>query len=213
LIISFLLLAMAGSLAGKIILFDPLTGKDLVLNEGSKISTGGEYSARGWRALSQGDMLVVELANAQGFEGALEVDISNLDWVAANASAGTDQKIHFLNMFSNAKGDHHEEHGGTSTDALWSLRGGTETDGSSRYGNGFKFYWASKGAKRTTGNNYQEAPVSAPSGWIWDKSKTYTFRVAWSKSQNKITVSVNGTQFTQKNWAGQVEALKYVFFR
>jgi hypothetical protein len=188
---------------------DPLTSDKIVAGEVSKRSVGGEFTAKGWRALKQNDMLVIELADPKGFEGMLEVDVTELDWEKANCQPGPDTKIHFINMFSDSKGDHHARHGGKPEDALWTLRGGCGDGGSTRY-DSFKVLWASKGAKETTGSDYHEVAPKLPSGWKWDKPR-YTFQVSWSKSAGTIVVKVNNQLFLSSTWKNQITPLKYVF--
>jgi hypothetical protein len=194
------------------ILVDPLTSAVPGKGVARKIVTGGEFTAMGWRAAREGDMLIVELSQARELEGVLEIDLHGLDWRAMNAAPSVRGKIHFLNMFSNANGDHHCEDGGTSRDALWTLRGGRTDDGKApRYGDGFKALWASQGAKRCTGSDYHELDVHPPPGWSWDSAKKHSFRIMWSKSKGLWTVHVNRVKFFENAWKNQATPLKYIF--
>jgi len=76
---------------------DALTSATPVKGESAKVARGGQFSPKGWRAQANGDFLMIEIEEAFGFEGKLEVDISELDWARANTAAGRD-KIHFINM-------------------------------------------------------------------------------------------------------------------
>lgn len=192
-----------------VVITDPLTSTVTVAGEINKKSHGGEFTANGWRALNDGDYLMIELDSDAGLEGSLEVDISELDWVKHNTVTGKG-KMHFINMFSNPVADHHAEHGGTATDALWTLRCGKGDGEEARYGNNFKILWASKGAKRTPGSDYHEKVVRVPDGWQWDKP-LYSFKVSWSQKLGKIEVSVNGSNLFEGAWANQVSPLKYVY--
>lgn len=109
---------------GRFFLQDPLTSPGLVPGAANKRAYGGEFTSRGWRALKNGDFRMVELKQADGFEGVLKIDLHELDWVQANTGTNRD-KIQFLGMFSNPRAELHVEGGGTRVDALWSLRGGT----------------------------------------------------------------------------------------
>jgi len=197
----------------KLILQDPLTSGKKIEGESMKQSTKGSFTRQGWRALEQGGQLLIELEEAKGFEGALKVDVTNLDWEGANLSAGHNTKMHFINMFSNPSGDHHFEDEGTGgNDALWTLRGGAGGPGEGvRYGNNFKILYASRGAKRAAGSDYHEVTSPAPDDWVWHKDSTYTFHIVWSKHRRKWTVSVNHHLFYEEHWENQVEPLKYVF--
>jgi hypothetical protein len=204
----FLLISNSNA-QNKLLFSDPLTSDKPVDGEASKRAVGGEFTPKGWRALKQNDMLVIELSDARGLEGMLEVDITELDWAKANCQPGPDTKIHFVNMFSHPKGDHHARHGGTEVDALWTLRGGCGAGGSTRY-ESMKVLWASKGAKETNGSDYHEVAPKPPSGWKWDKER-YTFQVTWSKAAGTLVVKVNNQTFLNSTWKNQITPLKYVF--
>ncbi len=191
------------------ICFDPLTSSELTQSETPWKSKGGIFTEKGWKAVNDGDYLFIELATGTGFEGQLEVDVTELDWQKSNTTSNN-EKIHFLSMFSNPVADHHVEQGGTEKDALWSLRGGKGDNGEPRYGQNFKVLWASKGAKRTPMSDYSEKTITMPDGWKWDKP-VYTFTIRWSLKQKKIDVSVNGLQVFEGPWLNQISPLKYIY--
>ena len=86
-----------------LIFSDPLTSADPVKGEVPKRVTGGEFTSKGWKTTANRDQLMIEIADANGFDGALEIDLIDLDWVKANTSHQQD-KIAFLSMFSNPSG-------------------------------------------------------------------------------------------------------------
>jgi len=194
-----------------LLLDDPLTSPDIIEGEFSKSSIKGEFSQAGWRALDNGGMLLIQLEEGACFEGALSIDMKNLNWQEANLAVGSNKKIHFINMFSNPNGDHHFEDGGTGTDAMWTLRAGSNDNGKVRYGNSFKILWASRGAKRAPGSDYHERKAEPPTDWDWGKTTDYKIYVTWSKKQKKWTVSVNGVQFSEEKWENQLDKLKYIY--
>lgn len=195
-----------------LILYDPLIAEAPVAGEALKESVSGEFTESGWRSTDprQG-MLKIGLSGDLGIEGELTVDITDLDWVAANLAGG--DKIHFLNMFSHPLGDHHIEDGATVDDAFWTLRGGKHDDGKRpRYGNVIKLLGASRGAKRAPGSDYFESINTAmPRDWRWDQDTTYQIRVAWSAQAKRLLVWVNNTLFYDVPWKNQEEPLRYVF--
>jgi len=195
----------------RLLLSDPLTAPTPVAGELQKTSQQGEFTADGWRSLGRDGMLVIELAAAVTLEGALEVDLTGVDWPRASTASGRDTKLHFINMFSHPKGDHHVEGGGTAHDALWTLRAGASKDGQPRYGDMFKVLGSSRGAKRTPESDYHEHEVAAPAGWKWDPAARYTFRVTWSRARGTWTVAVNGQPLAEQPWKNQVSPLRYVF--
>lgn len=192
-----------------LLLSDPLTSAAKVSGEAAKAARGGEFSPRGWRALANGDFLMVELSESTGFEGALEVDLTDLDWAAANTHVSRD-KIHFLNMFSSPRADHHIEHGGTNQDALWTLRAGKAPDGSPAYGNRFAVLWASRGAKRADPSDYEESVAPMVPGWKWDQER-YKFRVEWSRQKAQLLGYINGQLVFHEPWANQVKPLQFIY--
>lgn len=209
---------------------DPLTSDKVVAGEASKKATGGEFTAKGWRATKPGDMLVIELADAQKLEGTVEVDFVGLDWVKANTTAANTTKldggkVHFLSMFSNPLGRQRCQHGGTAEDAMWMLRGGTGKEDAKqpRFGDGFLTLASAKGARGCPGSGFIEPRVRLnqsaeeetlprlPQGWKWEEKKTYTFRVTWSNQAGKWAVYLNEYQVFENEWQGQVQPLKYIF--
>lgn len=196
-----------------LLLYDPLTSDRLVDNELIKENTSGTFGIKGWSSLSPSEgMLKIALDSTSRGEGTLEVTITGLDWNAANLAAGADKKMHFINMFSNPNGDHHAEAGCTSTDALFTLRGGSDESGETpRYGNNFKMLWSSRGAKRTENNLYKEKRNDPPDNWIWHADSTYVFSVRWSRSASLLTVHVNRQELYRLVWSDQQNDLKYIF--
>lgn len=190
------------------VVFDKLNSKLTVQGELVKKSQGGSFSSVGWKAMLNGDYLMIEIDSVAGFEGVLEVKVSELDWEKMNSKGA--RKVHFLSMFSNAVADHHVEDGGTENDALWSLRAGSSDEGTPRYGQNFKILWASKGAKRSINSDYHEKIVKLPEGWKWDKD-TYIFKVSWSKKESAIRVYLNNEQVFSDSWKNQVSPLRYIY--
>lgn len=192
----------------QLVLEDSLTSP--VPGQGVRAKTGrGDYGPEGWRAARDGDFLMIELDDAQGTAGALEVTLSSLDWRAANTATGA-QKIHFLSMFSHPRADHHVEDGGTNVDALWSLRGGKAADGGPAYGGRFNILWASRGAKRSEPSDYEETTAPMAPGWTWDRDR-YRFRIEWDKHKGKITGRIDGQVVFHEPWLNQVSPLRYVY--
>ncbi len=192
-----------------LLLHDPLTSSTKVKGESLKVNRGGEYNQKGWRSQSNADYLMIEISELTGFEGALEVDLTELDWASANTHVSID-KIHFINMFSSPRADHHVEDGGTNQDALWTLRGGKAPDGSPAYGNRFAVLWSSRGAKRCDPSDYEESVAPMVSGWKWDKER-YTFRITWSKRDAQLLGYINGEMVFHEPWANQVKPLQYIY--
>lgn len=192
-----------------LLLHDPLTSPEKVKGETVKVNRGGEYSSKGWKSKSNNDYLMIEVSESTGFEGALEVDLTELDWAAANTHVSRD-KIHFINMFSSPRADHHVEDGGTNQDALWTLRGGKAPDGSAAYGNRFAVLWSSRGAKRCDPSDYEESVAPMVPGWKWDKER-YTFRITWSKRDAQLLGYINGEMVFHEPWANQVKPLQYIY--
>lgn len=199
----------AGAAEESLVLHDPLTSAELTKGAAGKKAHGGEYTARGWRALKKGDFLLIELAAPEGFEGALEIELRDLDWKQANTSLNQ-QKIQFLGMFSNPRAELHVEGGGTNRDALWSLRGGTAPDGGPAYGNRFAVLQASRGAKRAEPSDFEESVAPMVPGWKWEK-RDYTFRVTWSKRRGELCGYVDGTMMFHEPWVNQVTPLRYIY--
>lgn len=144
-------------------------------------------------------------------EGALVVWVRGGDSADLVRRVGADRKIHFLNMFSNALGDHHAEGGGTASDALWTLRLGTDDKGGERYPGGAKILWASRGAKRTPGSDYHEKRMPFPSGVAWAPDRWLEFRVEWSARRKTLTVSVDGREALTVPWPHAGDPLRHVF--
>lgn len=193
----------------QLVLHDPLTSAEVVKGAAVKKAHGGEYTARGWRALKKGDFLLIELAAPEGFEGALEIELRDLDWKDANTNLNQ-QKIQFLGMFSNPRAELHVEGGGTNRDALWSLRGGTAPDGGPAYGNRFAVLQASRGAKRAEPSDFEESVAPMVPGWKWEK-RDYTFRITWSKRRGELCGYVDGTMMFHEPWVNQVTPLRYIY--
>jgi hypothetical protein len=192
-----------------LLLHDPLTSSCIVPGEVSKTANGGKYSEIGWQAINNGDYMLIEVDERAGFEGRISIDLIDIDWNNSNTASGS-AKTHFLSMFSNPIADHHFEDGGTSADALWSLRGGMGEDGGPRYKNGFKVLWASKGAKRTEGSDYHEKVVRLPELWVWEH-KVYTFTIEWRQVAGYLKIQVNETEVFKEPWNNQISALKYLY--
>lgn len=190
---------------------DPLTSAATTAVVASRENRGGEFSAAGWRMREPRGFLRVTLPAAAPREGELEVTISGLDWAAVGRAVGADRKIHFLNLFSNANGDHHAEAGGTAEDALWTLRAGTAADGGGRYGGDLKLLWASRGAKRTPGADYHEQRLRLPAGFEWRAEGAHVFRVRWSARARQLTVSVDDYEFARVPWRHDGAPLRHVF--
>lgn len=193
----------------RLVLEDPLTSAALAKGEAAKQARGGEFTAKGWRALKDGDFLMIELAEARGFEGRLEIDLVDLDWTKANTSTNKD-KVQFLGMFSNPRAELHVEGGGTNLDALWSLRGGTAPDGGPALGNRFAVLQASRGAKRADPSDFEESLAPMVPGWKWDKPK-HTFRIVWSKTAGQLLGYVDDQLMFHEPWVNQVTPLKYIY--
>jgi hypothetical protein len=190
------------------VVIDKLKSEQTVQGEFAKKNHGGSFSSGGWKAIQNGDYLMIEIDTIAGFEGELEVKISELDWEKMNSKGA--RKVHFISMFSNPVADHHLEDGGTENDALWSLRAGSSDEGTPRYGQNFKILWASKGAKRSLNSDYHEKIVKLPEGWRWDKD-TYIFKVSWSKREKVIQVFLNNEQVFSDSWKNQVSPLRYIY--
>jgi hypothetical protein len=195
-----------------LMLHDPLVSDAPVPGESMKESVSGAFTESGWRSTDVRDgMLKIGLSGTLETEGELTIDLTDLDWIAANTAGG--DKIHFLNMFSSPLGDHHAEDGATDDDAFWTLRGGKHDDGKrARYGNVVKLLGASRGGKRAPGSDYFETiRTEMPRDWQWEKNTSYHFRVAWSASAGRLAIWVNDTLFYDIPWRNQVEPLRYIF--
>lgn len=190
---------------------DPLT--DDVTGEVAmaRTSRGGRFEAVGWRVLGPQGFLRITLPEGVEAEGRLEVKVRGLDPAGLGAKIGTDRKVHFINVFSNANGDHHFEDGGSANDALWTLRIGTDAAGGPRYGRDLKLLWASRGAKRAPGSDYEEKVVSFPADWRWEAAQTYAFTIEWSQSARRLTVRVDHRVVAQVPWLGDGDPLRHVF--
>lgn len=191
---------------------DPLTAPGPVAGQGMKKVTGGQFTPQGWKTTANGDQMVIEIAEADGFEGALEIDLVGLDWVKANTSHNQD-KIAFLSMFSNPSGCPHASHFGTNTDALWMLRTGRKPDNTPFFGQGFKVYWSARGASEAEPSMYTEKIPTAMerNTWAGWKEGTNTIRVFWSKTRYRFGVLVNGEKVLEVPYENQIEPFKYVF--
>jgi len=195
--------------ADRLLLHDPLTSAQPVTGESRKHAQGGVFSEHGWRATRNGEFLMIELAAPEGFEGRLEIDVTELDWARANTAAGMD-KVQFLGMFSNPRAELHVEDGGSNSDALWSLRGGTAPDGGPAYGNRFGVLKASRGAKRAEPSDFEESVAPMSPGWAWNQPR-YTFRITWSKTAGELRGYVNDVLMFHEPWAHQVTPLRYLY--
>ncbi len=194
------------------VLQDPLTSADPVAGEGSKKVKGGQFTPQGWKTTANGDQMVIEVAEAHGFEGALEIDLIGLDWAKANTSHNQD-KIAFLSMFSNPGGCPHVTHSGTNLDALWMLRTGRKPDNTPLFGQGFKVYWSARGASQAEPSGYSER-IPLPferNTWAGWKEGTNTIRVFWSKTRYRFGVLVNGEKVFEVPYEDQIRPFKYVF--
>jgi hypothetical protein len=192
-----------------LLLQDPLTSAAVPPGASAKRARGGEFTPRGWRALANGDFLMIELASAYGFEGMLEIELRDLDWVRANTAAGRD-KVQFLGMFSNPRAELHVEDGGTNVDALWSLRGGKAPGGGPAYGERFAVLQASRGAKRADPSDFEESVAPMVPGWKWDKA-VHVFRIVWSKRAGQLLGYVDDRLMFHEPWANQVTPLRYIY--
>lgn len=190
---------------------DPLTAHAPAAVAAARENRGGEFTAAGWRMVATKGFLRIDLPQPAPREGELLVTITGLDWAAVGRAVGVDRKIHFLNLFSNPRGDHHAEGGGTAEDALWTLRAGTDEAGAPRYGAALKLLWASRGAKRTPGSDYHEKQLAPPAGWAWDPRAAYRFAVRWSARTRTLAVEVDGTAFGTVPWRHDGAPLRHVF--
>lgn len=170
---------------------------------------GGRFDVAGWQAQGPRDLLRLEAKDPLPFEGMLEVSLTGIVWQKAAAAAGRDRKIHFINLFSNPLGDHHVEDGGTSRDAIVSLRVGSDEKGEPRYGKAIKVLWASRGAKRSEGSDYHEQRLSPPEGFAW--SGTHRIAIRWSRNEQVLEVLVDGNSWGRLPWNNQEEPFRYVF--
>ncbi|MDI1249837.1 MAG: hypothetical protein PSV13_13310 [Lacunisphaera sp.] len=198
-------------------LVEPFYWRDLLTDDvepaiaSARTNVGGRFEPAGWRVVGPQAFLRITLPRGLGAEGKLEVNVKGLDPGRLMAAIGRDKKVHFINLFSNVTGDHHVEDGGGETDALWTLRIGTDAAGASRYGQGFKLLWASRGAKRARGSDYAETEVTLPAGSQWDAAKTYTFAIHWSRSIRRLTVSLDQRIVAQVPWRDDEAPLRHAF--
>lgn len=181
-----------------------------VAPEGAE-NRGGEFGVEGWTMREAKGFLRVPLPATAPEDGALIVHVRGISPEALGRLVGADRKIHFLNMFSNPLGDHHAEGGGTASDALWTLRLGTDDKGGERYPGGAKILWASRGAKRTPGSDYHEKRLPFPSGVAWAPDRWLEFRVEWSTRRKTLTVSVDGREALTVPWEHAGDPLRHVF--
>lgn len=172
---------------------------------------GGVFRADGWQMDAPRGYLRIALPQPAPREGELRVSVTNIDPARIAATVGADKKIHFFNAFSNPNGDHHAEAGGQETDALWTLRVGTDESGGLRYRGNLKLLWASRGAKRTAGSDYHEQQVRLPAGWVWEPARTYRFSVRWSARERTLRVAVDNRELAQVPWRHDGDPLRYVF--
>ncbi len=204
--------AAAAATAGvRTVWHDPLTANAPAGVAAARENRGGEFTAAGWRMVAPKGFLRIDLPEPSPREGELEVTISGLDWAAVGRTVGADRKIHFLNLFSNPRGDHHAEGGGSAEDALWTLRAGTDEAGAPRYGTALKLLWASRGAKRTPGSDYHEQRVPVPAGFVWRANAAHVFRVRWSARERQLLVTVDNHEFARVPWQHDGAALRHVF--
>ncbi len=191
---------------------DPLTTARPVKGEADKRAKGGTFSAKGWRATSNGDQLVIELAEAHGFEGSVEIDleVSDAEWLKATTCCGQD-KIAFLSMFSNPKGCPHAEHGATNLDALWMIRTGGKPDKTPFFNNGFKMYWSARGGSGAEPGHYNEKLPAVFDKWSWRPGRN-TIRVTWSNTTYRVATFVNDEKvFESPLWEFQVKPLRFIY--
>jgi len=190
---------------------DPLTDGVTAEVAMARTNRGGRFEREGWRVLDPRGFLRITLPEGVVAEGRLEVKVSGLNLAGLGAEIGPDRKVHFINFFSNANGDHHVEDGGSANDALWTLRVGTDAAGGPRYGRDLKLLWASRGAKRAPGSDYEEVIMSFPSDWHWEAAQTYAFAIDWSQSTRRLTVWVNHRIVAQVPWLEDGAPLRHVF--
>jgi len=190
---------------------DPLTDGVTAAVAMARTNRGGRFEAAGWRVLGPRGFLRITLPEGVAAEGKLEVKVSGLDPAGLGTGIGPDRKVHFINFFSNANGDHHVEDGGSANDALWTLRVGTDAAGGPRYGRELKLLWASRGAKRAPGSDYEETMVSFPADWHWEAAQTYAFAIDWSQSTHRLTVRIDHRVVAQVPWLGDGAPLRHVF--
>lgn len=173
---------------------------------------GGEFTPEGWRMIETRGYLRVDLGpEGAPEEGELQVTVTGLDGPELARRLGPDQKIHLLNLFSNGSGDHHAESGGQASDALWTIRAGTDAGMGLRYGGDLKLLWASRGAKRTAGSDYQEARLQLPEGWRWRGTDEHKFRVSWSQERGELIVRFDKMVLGTFAWKRRGDRLRYVF--
>lgn len=195
-----------------LLISDPLTSLEKVSGEASKRVTGGQFTSKGWKATTNKNQMMIELSGGDGFDGALEIDLVDLDWVKANTSHNQD-KIAFLSMFSNESGCPHASHGSSNMDALWMLRSGRKPDGTTFFGQGFKVYWSALGASQAEPSMYsEEEPMRfTRNEWAGWKKGTNTIRVYWSKERYRFGVAINGEKIFEKPYEDQMRPFKYIF--
>lgn len=197
--------------AADVVFFDSLAAGVPEPAPSRRENVGGRFESAGWRVVATRGYLRVDLGpDGAPAEGELEVTVTGLDDVALGAVLGPDRKVHLINAFSNPRGDHHAEGGGTASDSLWTLRAGTDEQGSARYGGDLKLLWASRGAKRTAGSDYAERRLRLPAGWNRGPGDRHLFRVRWSRKHRRLEVSV-GAVTREFPWSGDGDPLRYVF--
>lgn len=191
---------------------DPLTFSKKVSGEASKRVTGGEFTAQGWKTTDNKNQIMIEIEGGDDFDGALEIDLIDLDWKKANTSHKQD-KIAFLSMFSNPIGCPHVDHGATNMDALWMLRSGRKPDNTPFFDEGFKIYWSALGASQAEPSlYYEEIPIRFERNeWPGWKQGINTIRVHWSKERYRFGVSINGKKIFEKAYEHQTRPFKYIF--
>lgn len=195
-----------------LLLSDPLTSSKKVLGEADKRVTGGEFTAQGWKSTSNKNYMMIALEGGDGFDGALEIDLIDLDWKKANTSHNQN-KIKFLSMFSNPSGCPHVIHGGSNMDALWMLSSGRNPDNTTFFGEGFRMYWSALGASQAEPSMYaEEVPIPFErKEWAGWKKGTNTIRIYWSKEKYLFGMNINGIKIFEKPFEDQMKPFKYIF--
>ncbi len=205
--LALLALALRPALAGENVFW----AHDLRTAPEGAENRGGHFGAEGWTMRESRGFLRISLADAAPADGAFVVMIRGAASAELAKAVGGDRKIHFLNMFSNAAGDHHVEGGGTASDALWTLRIGTDPQGGERYPGGAKILWASRGAKRTPGSDYHEKRLPFPPSVRWVPGRWIEFRVVWSASEGTLRVLVDGVEAGAVPWKRTGDPLRHIF--
>ena len=175
------------------------------------VNRGGRHGPDGWTLVAPRGFLRIELPGPAPRDGAVVVRIRGVDWAQLAREVGPDKKIHLLNAFSNPAGDHHVEGGGTPSDALWTLRTGTDEQGGARYGPHLKVLWASRGAKRAPGSDYHERLLPFPEGATWTEEQWIEFRVEWRATTGQLRIVVAGREAIVVPWQGRGDPLRYLF--